>query len=90
LLRVAQRGLAQARVRWRQRAIEGSSFSEFVLGERLARLHRVLSDPRMSARLIGAIAMETGFGDLSYFNRAFRRRYGASPSDVRGAARDKK
>jgi len=24
--------------------------------------------------------MEAGFNDLSYFNRAFRRRYGASPS----------
>ena len=49
----------------------GASFSEFVLGERLARLHRVLSDPRMSARPIGAVAMEAGLGDLSYFNRAF-------------------
>ncbi|RVC16943.1 AraC family transcriptional regulator, partial [Mesorhizobium sp. M7A.F.Ca.AU.002.02.1.1] len=27
-----------------------------------------------------------GFNDLSYFNRAFRRRYGATPSDVRAAA----
>jgi AraC-like DNA-binding protein len=69
---------------------QGSSFSEFVLGERLARVHRVLSDPRMSARPISAVAMEAGFGDLSYFNRAFRRRYGASPSDVRAAARGDK
>jgi AraC-like DNA-binding protein len=67
---------------------EGSSFSEFVLAERLARVHRILSDPRMSARPIGAIAIEAGFGDLSYFNRAFRRRYGAAPSDVRAGARD--
>jgi AraC-like DNA-binding protein len=33
--------------------------------------------------------MEAGFGDLSYFNRAFRRRYGASPSDVRAPAKSK-
>ena len=32
------------------------------------------------------IAYDVGFGDLSYFNRAFRRRYGASPSDVRAQA----
>jgi AraC-like DNA-binding protein len=24
-----------------------------------------------------------GFGDLSYFNRTFRRRYAATPSDIR-------
>jgi AraC-like DNA-binding protein len=24
-----------------------------------------------------------GFGDLSYFNRAFRRRYDATPSEIR-------
>jgi AraC-like DNA-binding protein len=33
------------------------------------------------------VAYEAGFGDLSYFNRTFRRRYGATPSDVREAAR---
>ena len=27
-----------------------------------------------------------GFGDLSHFNRVFRRRYGATPSDVRAAS----
>jgi AraC-like DNA-binding protein len=65
---------------------EGTSFSEFVLDQRLIRVHRTLSDPRFAARPIGAIALEAGFGDLSYFNRVFRRRYGESPSDVRAAA----
>jgi AraC-like DNA-binding protein len=32
--------------------------------------------------------MDAGFGDLSYFNRAFRRRYRAAPSDVRAAKGD--
>jgi transcriptional regulator GlxA family with amidase domain len=27
-----------------------------------------------------------GFGDVSCFNRTFRRRYGAAPSDMREAA----
>jgi AraC-like DNA-binding protein len=58
-----------------------------VLGERLARAHRMLGDPRFADRSIGEVAMEAGFGDLSYFNRAFRRRYGASPSAVHTAAR---
>jgi AraC-like DNA-binding protein len=33
------------------------------------------------------IAYDCGFGDVSYFNRVFRRRYGAAPSDVRAQAR---
>ena len=31
----------------------------------------------------GSIAYDVGFGDLSYFNRCFRRAYGATPSGVR-------
>ena len=34
-------------------------------------------------RSISAVAYEAGFGDLSYFNRTFRRRYRATPSQVR-------
>lgn len=60
-----------------------TTFSDFVLTQRLAHAHRMLSDPRYDALLISAIAYETGFNDLSYFNRTFRRRFGASPSDVR-------
>jgi len=37
---------------------------------------------------IGAIALRVGFGDLSYFNRTFRRRYGMTPSDARAQARN--
>jgi AraC-like DNA-binding protein len=36
---------------------------------------------------IAQIIHESGFGDISYFNRAFRRRYNATPSDIRAAAR---
>jgi AraC-like DNA-binding protein len=65
---------------------EDTSFTQFVLGERLARAHRMIADPRFAERSIATLALEAGFGDLSYFNRAFRRRYGAAPSDVRAAA----
>jgi transcriptional regulator GlxA family with amidase domain len=66
---------------------EGTSFSEYVLERRLARVHRMLTDPRATEQPIGTVAFDAGFGDLSYFNRAFRRRFGATPSDVRAAAR---
>jgi AraC-like DNA-binding protein len=62
---------------------EGSTFSRFVLDQRLARAHRMLGDQRFADRTVSAIAFAAGFGDLSYFNRAFRARYGATPSDVR-------
>jgi AraC-like DNA-binding protein len=68
---------------------EGMTCSAFVLGQRLARAHGILRNPLQSRRGISATAFELGFNDLSYFNRAFRRRYNATPSDVRnGAGRD--
>jgi AraC-like DNA-binding protein len=65
---------------------EALSFSTFVLENRLAAVRRMLSDARFRDQTIGAIAFDAGFGDLSYFNRAFRRRFGASPSDIRAEA----
>jgi AraC-like DNA-binding protein len=64
---------------------EGTTFSQYVLNQRLARAHRLLTDPRAAGLSITAIAFEAGFSDLSHFNRAFRRLYGASPSGVRAA-----
>jgi AraC-like DNA-binding protein len=66
---------------------EGTSFSEFVLTRRLVRAHRMLTDRRSSGLSIASIAFEAGFGDLSYFNRAFKRCYGATPSEVRDSVR---
>ncbi len=62
---------------------DATTFSEFVLARRLDRVHRMLTDPQFTGRTVSSLASETGFGDLSYFNRCFRRRYGATPSDVR-------
>lgn len=64
---------------------EDTSFTEFVLNERLARAYRILASPLGAGRPVSAVAFEVGFGDLSYFNRAFRRRFGATPSEVRGS-----
>ena len=67
---------------------EGTTFTDFVREARLARARRMLTDPHQSNRPIHVIAYESGFGDLSYFNRAFRQRYGMTPSDARELARD--
>jgi len=66
---------------------EGTTLSKFVLGQRLARVHRMLSDFRCAGQTIGALAFAVGFGDLSTFNHAFRDRYGATPSDIRATSR---
>ncbi|MBO0822857.1 MAG: helix-turn-helix transcriptional regulator [Actinobacteria bacterium] len=62
---------------------EEVTYRQFVLDLRLALAYRKLRLPRYAHRTISSIANDTGFGDLSYFNRAFRRRYGITPSDAR-------
>ncbi|MDB5516697.1 MAG: putative transcriptional regulatory protein AraC family [Tardiphaga sp.] len=75
--------------RYVQRMFEadGSTFSEFLVGQRLARAHRLLCEPNSLHTAISTIAYDAGFGDLSYFNRRFRRLYGLTPRDVRGDTR---
>jgi AraC-like DNA-binding protein len=65
---------------------EGLTFSAFVLGQRLSRAHRILTDSRFADRNISSVAFDVGFGDLSYFNRTFRRRYAATPMEIRQSA----
>ena len=62
---------------------DGTSVTEFVREERLKRAHAMLLSPRFAGRKIAEVAYAAGFNDLSYFNRAFRRRFGHSPSAVR-------
>ena len=59
---------------------EGTTFTAYVLDQRLARVHKMLRDPHYASWTISAVAYEAGFGDISHFNRSFRRRYSASPS----------
>jgi AraC-like DNA-binding protein len=65
---------------------EERTFSSFVLSQRLSRAHQMLCDPRFGDRSISSVAFDVGFSDLSYFNRTFRRRYDATPSDIRHSA----
>jgi AraC-like DNA-binding protein len=66
---------------------EGTTFTQYVLEQRLTRALRMLGDPRHQDWTISAIAFEVGFGNLSYFNRTFRRHFGMTPSDARSANR---
>ena len=75
--------------RFVQRLFEmvGTTFTDYVLAQRLVRAYRKLVDPRYQAEKISAIAYDCGFNDVSYFNRMFRRHFDAAPSDVRGPER---
>jgi AraC-like DNA-binding protein len=66
---------------------EGITYTQFVLRQRLERAYRILRDPRFAAMSISSIAYEVGFGDLSYFNRAFRRQFQCTPSEVKNGGR---
>jgi AraC-like DNA-binding protein len=66
---------------------EGTSFTAFVLEQRLVLARSLLEDPSRAETSISTLALVAGFGDISYFNKCFRRRYGMTPSDARRIAR---
>jgi AraC-like DNA-binding protein len=63
--------------------VVGVTPGQYLLRERMRRAAVRL---RNSNDSVSAIALDTGFGDLSTFNRHFRRMLGASPSAFRGRA----
>jgi AraC-like DNA-binding protein len=63
----------------------GESFTNFVLEQRLLSAYRSLRNPTNKLRKISDIAAAAGFSDISYFNRAFRTRFGATPTDIRAS-----
>ncbi|MBR0826467.1 helix-turn-helix transcriptional regulator [Bradyrhizobium manausense] len=67
-------------------ADQGLSFSQALLNERLNGAYAALST-QSAGLIISTIAFNAGFNDLSRFHRAFRRRFGATPGEIRKAAR---
>jgi AraC-like DNA-binding protein len=66
---------------------EDKTFTEHVLELRLSSVHRLLRDSQHAARSISELAFDCGFGDMSHFNHAFRRKFGASPTEIRSSIR---
>ncbi len=65
----------------------GASFVERVSELRLQKARRMLADRRRDETTVADIAYACGFGEVPYFNRCFRKRFGASPSAFRSSAR---
>jgi AraC-like DNA-binding protein len=57
--------------------------SRWMLERRLERIAGQLRAPAYTSRSVTDLALSNGFNDLGHFNRAFRVRYGMSPSEWR-------
>ncbi|MEZ5606871.1 MAG: helix-turn-helix transcriptional regulator [Burkholderiaceae bacterium] len=75
-------------VRQVQRLFEedGTTFTAHLQNCRLAHVQRMLIDPRHAHQLVATLAYDAGFSDLAAFNRLFKQRFGAAPTQVREAA----
>lgn len=62
---------------------EEESIGKLILRKRLEACRAALADPRQAPKTISTIAYERGFNNTTYFARAFRDRYGVSPSEHR-------
>jgi len=80
---IARANALSARQAQRLFAASGTTFSEFVLEQRLLSARRLLLHGQSRYRKISDIAFTVGFNDLSYFHKSFRRRFGMSPADMR-------
>lgn len=84
IIDIARRQRVSARYVQRLFEREGTSFGQYVRDLRLdfARAQIEAGDDRT----ISAIAFDIGFGDLSHFNKGFRQRFGATPTEIRARA----
>ena len=64
----------------------GETFWSWIRDRRLERCYAELTAPTLSKRSITEVAFRWGFNELTTFDRNFRKRYGASPRNVRSLA----
>ncbi|MGS2742734.1 helix-turn-helix transcriptional regulator [Halomonas sp. LS-001] len=62
---------------------EGTSFTDYLLEQRLQMAFDALTTPQSSPRSVSDIAFHTGFNHLSWFYRAFKQRFGVPPGEAR-------
>jgi AraC-like DNA-binding protein len=81
-----QLGLPEYRLRELiNRRLAFRNFPSFVNHYRLEDVRAKLADPGFDRRPVLTLALEAGFGSIGPFNRAFRERYGVTPTAYRGA-----
>ena len=65
----------------------GTTPSDLIREERLVLARLRLQDPQWRRQTVSQVAYSSGFGDLSTFSNAYRRRFGERPSDTRADGR---
>lgn len=60
-----------------------TTFGKWILENRLLACQRAVEDPRHASFTISQIAYGWGFNDLSNFSKAFKARFGVSPTEYR-------
>jgi transcriptional regulator GlxA family with amidase domain len=64
----------------------GRSITERILELRLQKAHAMLTNDLSCKLKISDVAASCGFNELSHFHRCFRRRFGATPAQLRADA----
>lgn len=77
-------------VRYVQQIFEesGSTFTAYLTEQRLAAAYKALRRRAAVDVPVSTIALDCGFGNVSHFNKSFRRRFGCTPTEARNAARN--
>ena len=83
---VAARAGVSVRTLHRAFQASGETFWNWIRDRRLDRCYAELTTPIQSKRTSTEVAFRWGFNELSTFDRNFRKRYGASPRNVRARA----
>lgn len=60
----------------------GTTFTEYLNGLRLDWVYQSLTNPALQKKSISSLAYKVGFNNLAWFNRAFKQRFDAVPSEV--------
>ncbi|WP_439528328.1 helix-turn-helix domain-containing protein [Pannonibacter sp.] len=81
---IAQRMGCSRRYIFRAFEAENVTPASFLWDLRLERAHGRLTDPTFRGSSISEVAYSCGFSSSAHFSRAFRKRYGCTPSQLRG------
>lgn len=84
IIDIARRQRVTARYVQRLFEREGTSFGQYLRDLRLDFVRAQIEAG--DDRTISTIAFDIGFGDLSHFNKGFRQRFGATPTEIRAQA----
>jgi AraC-like DNA-binding protein len=69
-------------------ADEPETVTAYIQRRRLERCADLIADPHWGGRTITDAAFDWGFSSTAHFSRAFKRRFGLSPTDYRAARSD--